>query len=97
MDRAFAYYSIISVLNNLRLTVRELQLLSFIAVRGTITNPAARKDFISSYSTSKYVVSNLISSLKKKGLLVKGNTVKIVPSIAIDFSSSVILQIRLDD
>lgn len=96
MEVAMAYYSIISSLNNLGLTTRELQLLSFIATRG-ITNPAAREDFCLTFSTSQATINNMISRLKKLKILVKdvNKKIKVNPAIALDFSSSITLQIQL--
>jgi hypothetical protein len=97
MDMAIAYYSVISSLNSLGLTPRELQLLAFTATRGSITNPAAREDFCSTFSTSQATINNMISRLRKVGIFVKDskNKIKVNPSIALDFSSPVILQIQL--
>ena len=96
MDMAIAYYSTISVLNHLALTNRELQLLAFTAIRGSITNPAAREDFCQTYKTSQATINNLISKLRKLKLFVKEqNKIKVHPAIALDFSQPVILQITL--
>lgn len=98
MEMAYQYFSIISSLNSLGLTPMQIRLLAFMVVRGTITNPAAREDFCSMYSTSKAVINNAICRMKKKGLLVKdASTIKVTPQLALDFSSSVTLQIRLYD
>lgn len=97
MDLAIAYYSMISVLNNLNLTQRELQLLAFTAIRGSITNPAARQDFCQLFNTSRPTINNIISKLRKLKLFVKEqNKIKVNAAIGLDFSaSSFILQIAL--
>jgi DNA-binding MarR family transcriptional regulator len=97
MDLAIAYYSMISVLNKLNLTQRELQLLAFTAIRGSITNPAAREDFCQMYSTSQPTINNIISRLRKLKLFVKEqNKIKVNTAIALDFTSPIILQLTLN-
>lgn len=97
MDFAMAYYSIISAINKLQLTERELQLIAFTAIRGGITNPAAREDFCQMYSTSQATINNLISKLRKLGLFIKEqNKTRVHPALALDFSSpTILLQISL--
>lgn len=97
IDVAIAYYSVISVLNDLGLTTRELQLLAFTAIRGSITNPAAREDFCQTYKTSQATINNLISKLRKLKVFVKEqNKIRVNPAIALDFSKPVILQVVLN-
>lgn len=97
MELAVTYYSIISLLNNLKLRKRDVQLLAFIAVRGSITNPAAREDFCRIFKTTKATVGNIISRLTKKRLLIKdGNKIKVNQALALSFNSSVILEILLN-
>ena len=98
MQAAITYYSVISAINALKLSGKELQLLAFIAVRGTITNPAAREEFCSTYKTSQAVIYNTIRKLKKKKLLLKeNNRIKVNPALALDFNQSVVLQITLNN
>lgn len=97
MDMAIAYYSVISVLNHFELTTRELQLLAFTAIRGSITNPAAREDFCQTYKTSQATINNIISRLRKLKLFIKEqNKIRVNPAIALDFNNPVVLQIVLN-
>lgn len=99
MEMAMSYYSVISALNNLRLTKRQLQLLAFTAIRGGITNPAARADFCQMFKTSEATMNNIISKLKRLKLFVKEqNKIKVNTAIALDFSgnSSIVLQVTLN-
>lgn len=92
MDVAMAYYSVISAVNHLALTERELQLLAFTAIRGGINNPAAREDFCQMYNTSQATINNLISKLKKQKLFIKEqNKTRLHPALALDFSAPVVL------
>lgn len=98
MDVAIAYYSMISVLNQFHLTTRELQLLAFTALRGSITNPAAREDFCQTYETSQATINNIISKLRKLKLFVKDqNKIRVHPALALDFSQPLVLQIVLSN
>jgi hypothetical protein len=88
------YYSLISELNNLNLTHRELQLLAFTADRGTISSLSAKQEFSRKFQSSIPTINNIISKLSRMGLLVKvkGKS-RVNPKIAPDFSNGIALQI----
>lgn len=93
---AYKYYAIISELNDLGLDNRCLELLSFTAIRGSITNPSAKKDFCTRYNTSIGTIYNCISVLTRKNILIKsGNKISIHPSILLDFNNDLVLNICL--
>jgi len=82
------YYSIISVLNDLKLTPMEINLLSFTAIRGGITNPAAKQEFCEKYDSNPGTIYNCISKLTRKGLFIKkGNKISIHPSLLLEFNN----------
>ena len=90
------YYTILSAVNDLRLTQREIQLLGFTAIRGNISYANIRKDFCDIYGTTNPSINNIISRLKKMGVLVKdGTKVKVNPRILLNFENDVTLEIRL--
>lgn len=90
------YYTILSAVNGLKLTQRELQLLAFSAVRGNISYANIRKDFCEKYGTTNASINNIISRLKKIGVLVKdGTKVKVNPQILLNFDNDITLEIRL--
>lgn len=90
------YYSLISELNNLKLTERELQLMAFTANRGTISSLSAKQEFSRRFNSSIPTINNMISKLSRMGLLVKINRkTRVNPKISIDFSSGVVMQIIL--
>lgn len=93
---AKSYYKILFELNGHFLSNLELDLISFTAVRGFITTVKAKKDFVKEYNTSQATVNNLVSKLRRKGILVKeqGKT-KVNPAIVKDFSDGVMLVIKL--
>lgn len=90
------YYSILSAINNLKLTQREIQLVAFTAVKGSMSFANVRDEFCKRHNTTSATINNMISKLKKMGLLTKtNNKIRINPIIQLDFSKDVTLQIRL--
>ena len=90
------YYTLLSAVNNLKLTQRELQLIAFTAIRGNISYANIRKDFCEKYGTTNPSINNIISRLKKLGILVKdGTKVKVNPQILLNFEHDITLEIRL--
>ncbi len=61
------YYSILSAINNLHLTEREIQLISFTAIKGNITYANVREEFCKTYNSTSPSINNIISKLKKIG------------------------------
>lgn len=97
MEIAVRYYGIISVLNNLGLTERQVELLAHIAIKGTISTVPSRDEFILLTGSSRASINNMTSRLMKRGLLVKDNgKIRVNPLIYIDFTkSNFIFQINL--
>lgn len=90
------YYSILSAVNHLKLTQRELQLIAFTAIRGNISYANIRKDFCEKYGTTNPSIYNMISKLKKMGILVKdGSKVKVNSQILLNFENDITLELRL--
>lgn len=96
IDKAIVYYSLISSLNNLKLQKKEIELLAFTGIRGTITPLAAREEFVKQFETSLATIENIKGRLLKRGLLVKdGEMYRVNPSIALQFDKPINLQINL--
>lgn len=90
------YYAIISALNNLNLTEREIQLIAYTAVKGSISFARVREEFCSTYQSSFPTINNMVSKLKKSYVLIKqGKQIVVNPRIALDFSKPLLLQITL--
>lgn len=90
------YYSILSVLNDLKLTHRETQLIAFTAIKGNISYKHLREEFCEKYNTSSPTINNMISKLKKMSVLVKDKSkVKVNPIIILKFNSDIKLDITL--
>ena len=91
------YYSILSVINNLGLTEREIQLVAFTAIKGNISYANVREEFFKTYNSTSPSVNNIISKLKKIGIFIKQDgKVKVNPVIVIDFSKDLTLEIKLE-
>ena len=90
------YYSIVSAVNNMKLTEREIQLIAFTAIHGNMSYTNVREDFCRKHSTSSPTINNIISKLKKMGILVKDHgKIKVAPVINLKFDNDVVLQITL--
>ena len=96
MQLAEKYYSILSAINNLHLTEREIQLIAFTAIKGNITYANVREEFCKTYNSTSPTINNIVSKLKKVGVFIKENgKVKVNPIISIDFKKDITLDIRL--
>lgn len=90
------YFGILSVLNDLKLTEREIQLIAYTAVRGNISLANVREDFCKRYGSSNATIDNIVSKGKRLGIMTKENgKVRVISSVALDFGKDLILQIRL--
>jgi hypothetical protein len=96
IELAEKYYSVLSAINNLHLTEREIQLISFTAIKGNITYANVREEFCRTYNSTSPSINNIISKLKKLGIFIKENgKVKVNPIIVIDFTKDITLEIKL--
>jgi len=90
------YYGVLSVLNSLNLTERELQLMAFIATKGSVSIDENRKEFCQQFSTTAATINNMVSRLKKKNLLTKKDGQIVVNAlISLDFRKDLQLEIKL--
>ena len=90
------YYRILSDVNSLNLTEREVQLVAFTAVKGNISYANIREEFCSKYKTTAPTINNIISKLKRIGVLVKdGTKVKVNPRIILNFDKDLVLDIKI--
>jgi DNA-binding MarR family transcriptional regulator len=90
------YYAILSAINNLKLTQREIQLIAFTAISGNMSYKHIRDEFCKKHDTTSATINNIISKLKRMGVLVKdGSKIKVNPVILLNFSNDVMLEIKL--
>lgn len=88
------YYSLVSALNQLQLTEREIQLMAFMAMSGA--EKFDRREFCNAYGTTQATVNNMVAKLRKRNILVKSkNAVIVNPLISLDFSKDIQLEIKL--
>lgn len=90
------YYVLLSAINDLKLTKREIELIAFTAIKGNISYANIRQEFCEKYDTTNPSMYNSISKLRKMGVLVKdGGKVKVNPKILLNFENDVTLEVRL--
>jgi len=90
------YYEIVSSLNSLSLTQREVQLVAYAAIHGNISYTHIKNDFCEKYKTSVQTIYNIVSKLMKLKVFVKDNgKIKVNPVIALKFNDSIRLEITL--
>ena len=91
------YFALICVLNDIPITLRELQLLSFIATKGSISSKRYKQEFMSMFSTTFSYTNALVTLLTKKHLVVKKDGKKILaPQFLKDFSKDIFLQLNIN-
>ena len=91
------YYSVLSTVNGLKLTTREIQLVAFTAIRGNISYSSIREDFCKKYNSTSPTINNIISKLKRIGVFVKdGSKIKVNPVIILNFSNDITLEIKME-
>lgn len=90
------YYEVLSVVNSIKLTQREVQLLAFTAIRGSISFANVRNEFCKKYETTIPTINNIISKLKKVGLFIKKDgKVIVTPIVNLKFDQDIKLEIKL--
>jgi len=96
LNMAEKYYSLLSAINDLHLTQREIQLIAFTAVKGNMSYANIREDFCKRYETTSPTINNIISKLKKLGILIKDRgKIKVRTSLLLNFNLDVTLVIKL--
>lgn len=88
------YYSILFALNDVSITPKEMDLLAFTAVRGSISTLPAKKDFSEQFNMSNSSINNIISKLQRMGILkkIQGRT-KVNPQIQVDLKNRLTFEI----
>jgi len=90
------YYSILSAINNLHLTKREIELIAFTAVKGSISYANHRTEFCEKYNTTTATINNIVSKLKKVSVFIKEDgKIQVNPIIVVDFKKNLNLVIKV--
>jgi hypothetical protein len=71
MELVKKYYAILFLLNDIHVPEKELSLVAFSALNGSLTSPPIRNKFIVLFNSSEGSVYNMMASLQKKNILVK--------------------------
>jgi len=102
LDKDITYYSIFSALQSLKLPRKQIQLLAYTHVRGTISSLSSKEEFVKLFGSSIDSINNMISKLYKKKLLYKVSgqhgKIKVHPSFSkIDFDKEIGMVIKLKE
>ena len=93
---AETYYQILSSVNSLNLTKREIQLIAFAAIRESISYAHIKEEFCEKYGTSVQTINNMVSKLTRLKVFVKDNgKIKVNPVICFKFDDGIKLEITL--
>lgn len=96
LDRAIKYFKLLLLMNDLKLPPKHIELLAFAAVRGTITSPAARAEFVELFDSSLASLENIKGKLAKSGWLVEiDKKYRVNPDLGLDFSKDIVVQVKL--
>lgn len=91
------YYSILSTVNNLKLTTRQIQLVAFTAIRGNISYSTIKEDFCKKFNSSSATINNMIGDLRKMKVFVKdGSKIKVNPVILLNFKNNMKIDIKIE-
>lgn len=88
------YLELLSVMNELRLTKKELQFLAWLIT----SNEYKREDFINTFDSSEATVVKILKRLRKIGLISKDKIPQVHPALKkIDFSSTFTLNLIIEN
>lgn len=89
------YFAIISIINDLGLARREIQLMAFTAVKGDVG--VRKEEFVEMYGSSLATLGNIVSKLTKEQFLKKDKkVVSVNASLLQQFEEGVRLDITLE-
>ncbi len=90
------WFKFISAINDISLTKRELELLSFINFRGTISSSSSKEEFCKIFDSSLGTISNMTAKLINQKILIKEKSkTKVNPALRIDFDKDLVVRFFL--
>lgn len=93
IEAGITWFTFITTINGMRLTPRQLQLMAFINVRGTISSTSAKEEFCKLFNSSTATVSNMVSELSVLRLLVKEKSkTRVNPTLRVDFNRDFVVR-----
>jgi len=101
-DCAKRYYSMLFAIKGWHLSPKELDLISFSAVHGTLSTPPLRDEFLQTFNVKENYLNMILPKLRKQGFLVKGEDKKlrVNPKIlhpSLSFKEDILLIIKLNN
>lgn len=99
LEAGLMWFKFITATNNIKVSKRELELLSFINYRGTISSVSAKEEFCKTFDSSIGTVSNMSARLLKpniKLLTKEKGKIRINPAIRVDFKNDLIVRIFIN-
>jgi len=99
IEKARKYYALLFLLNDIHVPDKEISLVAFSALNGSLTSPPIRSKFITLFNSSEGSVYNMMSNLQKKDILVKDEDrkIRVHPDILLPFNENVLLNILLSN
>ena len=97
ISAGIAWFTFITAINGIKLTKRELELMAFINLRGTISSVSAKDEFCKLFDSSTATVSNMVSRLSSLNLLVKENgKTRVNKNLKVDFDKEFVMRLFLN-
>lgn len=98
IDSGIIYYTMLFSLNpSLHLAKKHIELIAYINNRGTISTPGARDEFCERFNTTVATISNMVSTLTKKKVLIKEfRKTKLTPALRIDFNKDIVVRLYIN-
>lgn len=97
IQAGITWFRFISGINDISLTIRELQLLSFINLRGTISSLQSKEEFCKMFQTSTGTVSNMTAKLLKQKILIKEKSkIRVNPFLRVDLDKDVVIRLFIN-
>lgn len=97
LEAGITWFRFISAINYIKLAKRELELLSYINYRGTISSTSAKQDFCALFDSSIGTVTNMTARLLRIKVLIKEKSkVKVHPALRVDFDKELVIRLHID-
>ncbi len=99
LKRAKVYFSVLSALNDLKLTGKEVEFLAWLALHGEPHDESVQASFIEEFQSTASSFEAIMYKLRQKGLLLRKDRKMILQPVfrRLDFASPITIQITLDD
>lgn len=98
MEFVKLYYTLIFNFYNIKVSQKEVDLVAFSTIKGTLSTPPVREEYLKTFNMSKGSMYNMLSNLQKLSIIVKDEEKKyrVNPNIVIDTTKPVILSLQIE-